>query len=360
MSFDYRSRCDVDVAHSPRSQTAHVRDVEPLVSEETRAENAVSALERGVKELVKRTNDVEAAVSQNHPEGYAIAREAFERAKQEVAREQTAAQKLREHTAGDVRTRLDNAVQLADETAGKELPAAPTGIVRLSVEDRLLEILPSRPVTADLRETFDRVDAQLRVVIANMSTADTVALQNRLQRNAPSDELVKRLKQRLLPNRLAEIVEHLKDPKRRARVRHEEARAKTREVPHAETEPTEPAHGVDAKEVAHEHAPMAEPRDAKLMPMASGEASNAELAAAIAMLDRTERRALARRLENYRPGCGDELSARFAKLDSARRKHILTSCVPHPSTIRLSPIRSRSFSSRPSSSRPPRTRRCSS
>ncbi|MEJ7597430.1 MAG: DUF4157 domain-containing protein [Kofleriaceae bacterium] len=99
----------------------------------------------------------------------------------------------------------------------------------MSVETDLLRALPDGPL-ADAQHAMPRVEAAVRSMIERLSSADTLALQQRLKRGHESDELVRRFR-RLGGTRQANLEAVLRDSKRRARIRNEEARDASRATP---------------------------------------------------------------------------------------------------------------------------------
>jgi Skp family chaperone for outer membrane proteins len=179
-----------------------------------RAHDATVELERGLDTLKQELGVVDGARVANQPTEWT-------RAKARLDSEFTRVNRARERVRAQLQspelgTRIEEAERrfAAIKKTIESLGEPPSGITPLSVESQLLVILPSGPV-ADAQHEMPRIEAEVRRVVDSLSSADTLALQNRLKQNRQSDELVRRFR-RLGGNRQAKLESWLGDDKRRA------------------------------------------------------------------------------------------------------------------------------------------------
>lgn len=254
-----------------------------------------------------------------------------------------------------VSKQLEQVDQLV-EAAQKKLEQAPSAPVpvppSLSCDGALLAALPPKDRAGPVKQVLETARDQVEQVFRRMPYSDFVAFE-KLLRDFPTHEIAVRFLTGFGPEKRNYLLAFLKDPK-------EKARARAREATMPKPAPVVPPPVFEAardEQPATDERHSATDEGSKLAAVAvaspssalSDEASHLQApastaapqhetpesilrhmiergepdATAIATLDGTTRRALARRLEHYRLGTGDELGARFARLDHAVRVQIL-------------------------------------
>jgi hypothetical protein len=195
-----------------------------------------------------------------------------------------------------------------------------------------------------------RKERTIQALFQRLDVADSRALRRRIHQRLPEDRLVTAFHE-LVPSRQTKLQETLEDAGRREAVAAEPARRAARDAgreaagggvlqlgPASVMLPTPtptPARGLPATSqaptamTAESEAPEAKLRRI----LEAGEpddAVEAQLEALFGELDDATRRALAKRFERYRQGNGDDIAARFHRLDPPVRRRLLGALTAPP------------------------------
>ncbi len=176
---------------------------------------------------------------------------------------------------------------------------APRGWMPVPCEAELLAILTAS-IEGGAHAGFARMETALKAELAKLSSSDSRLLSQRLRSPHTDDRLAAELG-RLVPERRDRVLDYLADSRRRESLHGNVAASAA-----ASTQRATPAS--PSASVTQQPQPIEERLRSML--------ETAELdPASLSIGDLRARRALAGRLRRYRPGSGDELGARFARLD---------------------------------------------
>ncbi|MEP6862752.1 MAG: hypothetical protein ABJE66_19155 [Deltaproteobacteria bacterium] len=215
--------------------------------------------------------------------------------------EQTRAQ-LRDATP-EVATAFASAEhEVAQDRDTAHAAEPPKGYAVVAREDELLAALRA-PSVAGFAGRRDRVQA----VLEQLAIAELRVLRARIASPLPQDELASEI-WKLGPRLRHEVATFIENVDRR---KARERAATVRQAPVIV-------------------APEPESPDTKLRRAFEGDAIEADLITATATLDVLARRALAARLRSYRPGGGDDVAARFVRLDAVVRERIFMELAREP------------------------------
>ncbi len=324
---DYMSRGrDQDVARSS-STPASVEAAGPAPSPAELAHDSIVAFDRETTNLRAAIDEVRSARDANNVEHWRASRARLDVALRNAARSHERARGRGGDAALDVQATLATAERQLGElaTMSEALHEAPLGFKPLRREAELVRVLAA-PLEGGFKAGYVQKEADLRTEIAQLDPAETRALKDRLTHLREKDPLTP-LFQRLSGARQRGVLAYLEQAPRREAVGREAARRtdSTRTISEGEADErfAEPA---PAPVTAPPEVIEVEPLDSKLRRMLEGsnpeDTMQLEMAHVFDLLDGSARRELARRLERYRQGSGDEVAARFSRLERPVRQRL--------------------------------------
>jgi len=240
------------------------------------------------------------------------------------------------HVDADTLTALQSRITTLGDAAAEVKPPERS---ELALESEIYAVLTAKP-QGSAYEGHHRKELMLDALFQQFDVADSRALLGRIKQCLPEDNLAAAF-HGLDPARQTKLLKTLADagrreavaaePARRAALQaeREAARSGVLQVGPAPGGPTmAPAGGLTAtSEIATAPASEVETLDTKLRRILEagepGDQVEAELEALFGELDDATRRALAERFEHYRQGSGDDISARFLRLEPPTRRRLL-------------------------------------
>ncbi|MDQ3300174.1 MAG: hypothetical protein M3619_26640, partial [Myxococcota bacterium] len=307
------------------------------------ASDRAMGLARDVTAVAHALDSVHQAAAANDPERWHDAKQMLDRqlATARNAREQ--ARSLAADATLETRHQLaaSEAAHAEHERAASTLTEPPHGWHDVSREAEILAIV-SAPIEGSARDGWARKMASLTAELAQLSAVESRRLAVRLHKQQANDPLATALAPgvRITRERFAEVIAFLDGARRREAMRAAYSSpptvARSVEPDRESSAPPTALEAIDresstppAAAEATDRAPVvADPEtlDMKLKRILETSESDATIelhfSHATADLDGTTRRALARRLELYRPGGGDEIAARFLRLDRPLRQQL--------------------------------------
>jgi len=219
-------------------------------------------------------------------------------------------------------------------TAAASLVEAPRGWKPVAREAELLVILRA-PADGAVRSAFAHKEAELKAELARLSPAESHHLMVRLNKRIAGDPVAAAIAL-LVPERRARLVSFLGDARRRAAltkvpivgtarvsaVGTNEALATSSAVGSIDVSSATPTVETAHVSIAAATNHGAEPVSFEMHVRHMIDTREPDLDA-LAAIDGTRRRAMARQLEAYRLGSGDPLGARYVRLDREVRQRLL-------------------------------------
>lgn len=319
---------EVDASYAPTSR-AHVSQPKQTPAEQ--AQDAIVFFARETGSARTTLEEVHEAHAANDLDRWTQTRGRVESMLVRAQRSLDRARARSSDATPDALARLaaaENELEQLRQSVGS-LGEAPTGFAAVSEETEILAAFDA-PLEGGFRVGFEKKEATLKARMDRLAPADRRVLAERLRKQRPNDPIAAAFS-RLTEARRQGLLEHLASAGQRDAQRREVAlRSKESSLV--------PPDGSDAPQVAGPSdatpdirpviAPEPESLDTKLRRILEAGDSDAAIESAfadvVADLDGTTRRALAKRLETYRPGSGDEIAARFARLDRSLRQRICT------------------------------------
>ncbi|MEP6865222.1 MAG: hypothetical protein ABJE66_31680 [Deltaproteobacteria bacterium] len=259
----------------------------PVPTAADRARDAIGLTTWKLDLVGRAVRDLEAAHTANDPGRWKHAKQAVDRAVQEAARSLEQARGREADASTEEKTRLEVAARAlteATETARSAEP--PKGYVEITHE-------------TELRDAIRAVDeARIHSLLDELTTGELRVLRDRIASRRPGDECAAAA-WALEPERRTRLTDFIRATDRDKARELVAARRSTQTSPHAIVRPAEP-----------------ETIDIRLR--RAFDAPDIEVAVRVAITDEDSgsRRALAERLRRYRPGMGDDIGARFVRLDA--------------------------------------------
>ncbi len=271
------------------------------------ASDAVTAFQRSTAGVRDATAKLRQASERSERRQWVQARGLLDRELAYAARSLDRVRARQADIKPDVAARLLDAER---ELAGLQTTAAslvdePAGF-RTTAADAEIERVLAAPVETDFKLGYETKQAQLFDIIDGLSVVEARMLVERFVRPPPGDR-VAQLFQRLASTRQQIVLDRLRDAPRRMALQTDRA-PKTL---HVETTP------------GRETISEVENLDSKLREILERGDSELELIGVLATLDDRRRRELAQRFERHRQGSGDEIAARFIRLERPVRLRML-------------------------------------
>lgn len=271
---------------------------------------------------------VRSAHAANNPEQWAAERARLEGALGHAERCAELARTTAGDLTADARQRFDGVTAELDGRRGvaKGLSEPPSGFTVLSNEAEILAACERAP-DEGAHAGFERQEAELKAGFDRMAPAERRTLVKRIQRNRANDPVAATF-MRFTEARRTRLVEYLATaPKRDALLRAAVLSSSPSSLVVDETRALSSA-GLAAtfeKSGGSDQGPA--PADARLRGILEAGEPEAVLELRVSelseSLDEDERRQLVQRIETYRPGSGDEVAARVARLDAGPRQRIV-------------------------------------
>jgi hypothetical protein len=262
-----------------------------------RASKAVAAVRRRTETVGKAFVELEAAHNANNRPRWESARAAADRALAAVEHGIAAVSRA-DANEQDARQLDADERSLADHTAMLAQQSPPRGYAVVECEEELLLAIQRLEAAPDTER--EAREATVRAWVDALSLADAKALQRRLERRAPFDELAVAVA--ALPHAERARVTSFQHGTERRKSRDLVARAPAIEPPRVESLDDRIEDGL-----------------ARVLDTGSEQA----FIDVIATLADDQRETLAERFTTYRPGSGDGAAARFIRIDRPLREHLL-------------------------------------
>ncbi len=284
------------------------------------AREAVASLGHSTVTVAQGVEALRAALAANDLGRWTAAREQLDQILGNAARSSERARARTSDAGPDASQELAIA-----ETRLRELRATadtlhvpPLGFEPISRETDLVRVLAA-PLEGGFRTGFDKKEAELRAEIDQLAPAEARTIADRLRRPREKD-LIPQYFARLTAGRQRGLLDYLDHAPRREALR--------QGAPHPDSSaPPQAALAGTAITAGTEQPPAAidvESLDTRLRRiLEASDATELQITTAFGNLDASERRELTRRLERYRQGSGDDVAARFARLDRPVRHRLL-------------------------------------
>ena len=313
---------------------------DPVRPQRTPAELAadrITRFARDVDAVGTAVESVRKAHAANDPTRWQEAKESLERVLTTATATMASARGAASETAADAQQELATAeTSLAEHRAAMTtLTEAPRGWKAVSREAEMMKILAAAGPD-ELTVSWSHKVAALKTEIDQLSAVDCLTLTTRLKKRSASDPIASALAPgvRVNQHRYDDLLEHLAGARREKATAQQAARTTAAgAAPPVQTtvheQAIEPAAVVATAVQTTTAVGIAEPEpetvDTRLRRLLESGSDHIEkeLGELFATLDASARRALARRLETYRPGNGDDVAARFARLDRSERTRLL-------------------------------------
>ncbi|HEX4455400.1 MAG TPA: hypothetical protein VH143_31290 [Kofleriaceae bacterium] len=284
-----------------------------------KSRDAIISAARDVAHLATVIDDLKRATEANDPADWGARKQALDHELTSARKHLDQARQLK----GDADSSAKAELAQAETTFAKHAEAAaafkepPRGWNRVSREDEILAVL-SAPISSSAQAGFAEKETQLKSELAQLSPAESQQLASRLTK-LHKDDAIATAVSRLTPERRARIVGFLADARKRSVIAKDNGGSSM--LPAATSMTRDQGAPAAMSEAAAVLAVSAhQPLDTQLDHMIDEGKPELDV---LMRFDGTERRALARRLETYRPGSGDSLGARFIRLDTTIRTMFL-------------------------------------
>ena len=327
---EYASRDTASSYASTSSSSPTSAHETPKRSPAERASDAIATAVRDVNALAGALDSVKRAVDAKNPVQWHAEKETLDR-DLAIARKQIDAART---TASDADAGARAELARAEGTLAERTSAAatftdpPRGWSPVSREEQILAVFAA-PVTGAKQSGYAEKEAQLKAELAQLTPAESQRLATRLSKPMKGDPIASAFS-RLNSDRQKTILHFLGDSRKRA------ALAQAGVAPATAPAPSPMSNAIGAHDSAAQPmseaagvlaVPEPEPRDAQVDHMIDAGGPDLDV---LMRYDGTQRRALARRVETYRPGNGDSVGARFVQLSSAARVLFLSALRAEP------------------------------
>lgn len=287
--YDYRGRSHQGPASTHSHSYAASHDVEVQRTPAQRAADITSATRRTLRGVAAAFERLSAAHAANDLRGWNEQRRQLEGALAAATRRFEEAQARNRDTTPEVVEGLASARRaLAEYVERAHVVEPPKGYAATAHDERLLAVVAAAAKTDN---------AAIVAALEPFQIGDLRQLRDRIANPQPQDALAQAIWQ-LGADRRDDVSHAIQAIDRR------KALEKI------------------ARPLAQATTPEPETADTELRAALGGESVEADVLAVIATLDGAERRALAERFRRYRPGAGDDIAARFVRLDAAAKTRI--------------------------------------
>jgi hypothetical protein len=300
---EYASRDANATTYAPSGTPSSTAGDVPKATPAERAHDAITLAVRDVGAVGRTIADLKQTVDASDPASWHPQKSRLDR-DLATARKRVGAARTNESDADPAaRSELARAeATLAEQGAeASTFTSPPRGWSPVTNEEQIVAILAA-PIVGSKQEGYAEKEAQLKVALAQLSPTDSQRLAARLAKPMKDDPIAAAFA-RLAGARKKAILTFLDDARKRTVLAQDGT-----------------SHAGGAQSLSEANAiiaiPAQEPLDAHLERMIDAGEPDLDM---LMQYDGTQRRALARRLETYRPGNGDVLGARFVRLDSTIR-----------------------------------------
>ncbi len=303
-----------DATYSLRVASAD-SDRSPARTPAQEADDAVATAKRNVATVRIAVEAVRQARAANDPKGWAAAKHSLDQRLAEAKCELVSARARASDASQESQRQLREAERAIIESEGSasELAEPPLGWAPVSREAALVALLAAPSDGA--RDGWAQKEAALKAEVDQMSPAECSVLTRRLTAQRAGDPIATALAPnvRITRSRFDALLEYLGGARKREAMK----------ASHARHEGASEGL-IPSKATSNAAGPAPTTNDALRRVLEDGASDvAAQLEGVFSLLDGSERRAMTARLENYRPGSGDEVAARFARLDDATRRRLL-------------------------------------
>ena len=287
---EYASR-DRSYESSYAPVSAHANAPAPRTPAE-QARDEITHAARGVDAIAGSIENVRQAYAANDPVRWREVRGIVDRSIATAQKELERARARAHDAEPDARDQLTRAEALLTQqvAVAAELDEAPRGWKPVAREAEILAILQA-PASGPARSEYAQKEEMLKAELAQLSPAESQQLAARVNKHIKDDPIAQAIA-RFVPERKTRLLQFLGGARKRAALAAVKSPATARPV----------------ESSAYESSSF----DAQVLHMIDVGAPDPDTFGSI---DGTRRRAMARRLEGYRPGSGDALGARFVRLD---------------------------------------------
>jgi hypothetical protein len=317
---------DLIASHAPAAPRAETAQPKPTPAEQ--AHDVIVMFSREIGDLRATLDEVREAHAANDPDRWTQARGRIDSILVTARRSLDRARAQSVDATPDALARLaatETELELLRKSSSS-LGDAPSGFATVSGETEILVAFDA-PLEGGFRLGFEKKEAMLKARFDRLAPAERRVVADRLRRSRPNDPIAAAFS-RLSETRRRHLLEHLASASQREA---HQCKAHGTAPDASETPPAEAPQATASIEATPDLRPAIahepESLDTKLRRILEAGAFHAiesAFADVVADLDGTTRRSLAKRLETYRPGSGDEIAARFARLDRALRQRICT------------------------------------